>query len=146
MGLFSKKKKDPRERRRVDRIPEKNAMLVLNDVSYPVTDWSIDGFGAQGFRGGYDAGDTARARLIIVHRGKPVGFDAKAKIVRADPENRFLAGQFVSMSSSARQEIAKVYRERLAMYQAEVSGTDDMDRIDAEAISRALRSRGLESR
>lgn len=143
MGLFGKKKKDPRERRRVYRIPEKNAMLVVNDVSYPVTDWSIDGFGAQGYRGGFNDGDTARARLIILHRGKPVGFDAKAKIVRADPENRILAGQFTSMSSSARQEIAKVYRERLAMYQTEVSGTDDIDQIDAEAISRALRSRGL---
>ena len=50
--MLSKKQKDPRERRSVYRIPEKNAMLVLNDVSYPVTDWSIDGFGAQGFRGG----------------------------------------------------------------------------------------------
>ena len=146
MGLFGKqKKKDPRERRRVYRIPERNAMLVLNDVSYPVMDWSIDGFGAQGYRGGFDAGDTARARLIIVHRGQPVGFDAKVKILRADPKNQIIAGQFTSMSSSARQEIGRVYRERLALYQAEVSGTDDIDQIDAEAISRALRSRGLES-
>ena len=146
MGLFRKKKKDPRERRRVYRIPEKNAMLVLNEVSYPVMDWSIDGFGAQGFRGGLESGDTVRARLVVVHKGRPVGFDAKAKIARADPENRILAGQFVSMSSAARQEIAKVYRERLAMYQAQVSGTDDVDKIDAEAINRALQLRGQESR
>ena len=145
MGLFGKKKKDPRERRRVYRIPEKNAMLIVNDISYPVMDWSIDGFGAQGFRGGLNTEDTTRTRLIILHRGKPVGFDAKARIIRADPENQILAGQFTSMSSAARQEIAKVYRERLALYQAAVSGTDDMDQIDAEAISRALRSRGLES-
>ena len=38
MGLFGKKKKDPRERRRVYRIPEKNAMLIVNDISYPVMD------------------------------------------------------------------------------------------------------------
>ena len=84
--------------------------------------------------------------MVILHCGKPVGFDAEAKIVRADPENCILAGQFTSMSSSAREEIAKVYRERLALYQPEVSGTDDLDQIDAAAISRDLRSRGLKSR
>ena len=102
MGLFGKKKKDPRERRRVYRIPEKNAMLIVNDISYPVMDWSIDALGAQGFRGGLNTEDTARTRLIILHRGKPVGFDAKARIIRADPENQILAGQFTSMSSAAR--------------------------------------------
>ena len=38
MALFEKKKKDPRERRRVYRIPEKSAMLILIDLSYPVMD------------------------------------------------------------------------------------------------------------
>ena len=110
MGLFGKKKKDPRERRRVYRIPEKNAMLIVNDISYPVMDWSIDGFGAQGFRGGLNTEDTARTRLIILHRGKPVGFDAKARIIRADPENQILAGQFTSMIFSVQYRLPDYYR------------------------------------
>ncbi|MFT5487439.1 MAG: hypothetical protein ACI9JL_003555 [Paracoccaceae bacterium] len=116
-GLFQKKR-DPRERRRLYRIPEKSAMLVLDDVSYAIADWSVDGFRALGFRGGYSAGDNARVRLIIVHRGRTVGFNAKAKILRADPQNKEIAGQFSSMSETGRKDIARVYRERLALYQA----------------------------
>ena len=100
-GLFQKKR-DPRERRRLYRIPEKSA----------------NGFRALGFRGGYSVGDTARVRLIIVHKGRPLGFDAKTKILRADPQNKEIAGQFSSMSDAARKDIARVYRERLALYQA----------------------------
>ena len=48
-------------------------------------------FGAQGFRGDYYPDDNARTCLIIVDRGKPVGFDARSKIIRADPENSTLA-------------------------------------------------------
>lgn len=93
-------------------------MLVIDDVSYAIADWSADGFRALGFRGGYSAGDTARVRLIVVHKGRPLGFDAKAKILRADPLNKEISGQFASMSDAARKNIARVYRERLAIYQA----------------------------
>lgn len=140
-GLFQQKKRDPRERRRLYRLPEKKAMLVIDDVSYAIADWSIDGFRALGFRGGYEPGDSAKVRLIIVHKGKPVGFDAKSKILRADPENQELAGSFSSMSEAARKNIARVYRERLALFQA--SGEVD-EEVDARAISRALQSQGLE--
>lgn len=116
-------------------------MLVIDDVSYAIADWSIDGFRALGFRGGYEPGDSAKVRLIIVHKGKPVGFDAKSKILRADPENQELAGSFSSMSEAARKNIARVYRERLALFQA--SGEVD-EEVDARAISRALQSQGLE--
>ena len=91
-------------------------------------------------------GDKAWTRLIIEYKGKPVGFDARSKIIRADPENSPLASQLTSMPSSARQEIAKVYRERSAMYEWEFFGTDDIEKIDAEALSQVLRSRGLVSR
>tara|TARA_R110002126_G_scaffold9519_8_gene42955 strand:+ start:2674 stop:3102 length:429 start_codon:yes stop_codon:yes gene_type:complete len=141
LGLFRQKKKDPRERRRMYRLPEKNAMLVLDGVSYAIADWSIEGFRALGFRGGYAAGDTARVRLIIVHRGRPIGFDAKAKILRADPDSREIAGNFLSMSTSARKNIARVYRERLGLHQA---AGDVGDEVDRRAISRALQSKGLE--
>ncbi len=117
LGLFQKKR-DPRERRRLYRIPEKSAMLVLDDVSYAIADWSADGFRALGFRGGYSVGDSARVRLIVVHKGRPIGFDSKARILRADPQNQEIAGQFSSMSEKGRKEIARVYRERLALYQA----------------------------
>jgi len=140
-GLFKEKKRDPRERRRLYRLPEKKAMLVIDDVSYAIADWSIDGFRAVGYRGGYQAGDTARVRLIIVHKGKPVGFDAKTKILRADTDNREIAGNFLSMSETARKNIARVYRERLALFQAAGEVGDDVDRA---AISRALQSQGLE--
>ncbi len=118
-------------------------MLVLDDVSYAIADWSIDGFCALGFRGGYNAGDTARVRLIVVHRGRPVGFDAKARVLRADPLKQEIAGQFSSMSEKARKDLARVYREKLALYQEQGAGADPVDR---KAISRALQSRGLESR
>jgi hypothetical protein len=141
-GLFQKKR-DPRERRRLFRIPEKSAMLVLDDVSYAIADWSIDGFRAMGFRGGYNAGDSARVRLIVVHRGRPVGFDAKSRILRVDPQKQEIAGQFSSMSEKGRKDLARVYREKLALYQE--SGKT-LEEVDRRAISRALQSRGLESR
>jgi hypothetical protein len=140
-GLFQQKKNDPRERRRLYRLPEKKAMLVLDDVSYAIADWSIHGFRALGFKGGYVAGDSARVRLIIVHRGRTIGFDARAKILRADTQNREIAGNFESMSASARKNIARVYRERLALFQA--SG-EVADEVDKQAISRALQAQGLE--
>jgi hypothetical protein len=140
-GLFQKKKPDPRERRRLYRLPEKNAMLVIDDVSYAIADWSIDGFRALGFRGGYEVGDSAKVRLIIVHNGKPIGFDAKSKILRADSNNRELAGSFSSMSEAARKNIARVYRERLALFQADGEVNDEVDR---RAISRALQSQDQE--
>lgn len=93
-------------------------MLVLDDVSYAIADWSADGFRALGFRGGYSAGDSARVRLILVHNGRTVGFNAKAKILRADTQNKEIAGQFSSMSEGARKDLARVYRERLALYEA----------------------------
>lgn len=93
-------------------------MLVLDDVSYAIADWSADGFRALGFRGGYNVGDTARVRLIVVHKGRTVGFNAKSRILRADPVNKEIAGQFSSMSETARKDIARVYRERLALYEA----------------------------
>ncbi len=139
-GLFQKKR-DPRERRRLFRIPEKSAMLVIDDVSYAIADWSIDGFRALGFRGGYSVGDSARVRLIVVHKGRPTGFDAKAKILRADPLNQEIAGQFSSMSEKGRKDLARVYREKLAIYQNSGSTADE---VDQAAISRALQSRGLE--
>lgn len=116
-------------------------MLVIDDVSYAIADWSIDGFRAVGFRGGYQAGDTARVRLIIVHKGQPIGFDAKSKILRADTDNREIAGSFSSMSETARKNIARVYRERLALFQASGEITDE---VDDRAISRALQSQGQE--
>ena len=116
-------------------------MLVIDDVSYAIAGWSIDGFRAVGFRGGYQAGDTARVRLIIVHKGQPVGFDAKTKILRADTDSREIAGNFLSMSESARKNIARVYRERLALFQASGAAADD---IDQATISRALQSQGQE--
>jgi len=140
-GLFQQKKRDPRERRRLYRLPEKKAMLVIDDVSYAIADWSIDGFRALGFKGGYVVGDTARVRLIIIHKGRPIGFDAKAKILRADTQNREIAGNFESMSSAARQNIARVYRERLALFQASGEVGDD---VDKKAITRALQGQGLE--
>ena len=100
----------------------------------------------QGFRGGYDPDDNARTCLIIVDRGKPVGFDTKSKIIRADSGNVILASQFTSMSPFARPEIVKVYRERLTMHEAEASSTDNIKKTDAEVISRALLSQGLVSR
>jgi hypothetical protein len=139
-GLFQKKR-DPRERRRLFRIPEKSAMLVLDDVSYAIADWSIDGFRALGFRGGYNAGDPARVRLIVVNRGRPIGFDAKARILRVDPLKQEIAGQFSSMSEKGRKDLARVYREKLALYQE--SGKS-LQEVDQRAISRALQSRGLE--
>ena len=72
--------------------------------------------------------------------------DTEPKIICADSGNVILTGLFTSMSSFARQEIVKVYRERLAMYQAEVSSTDNIKKTDAEVISRALLSQGLVSR
>lgn len=36
-------------------------------------------------------GDKAWTRLIIEYKGKPIGFDARSKIIRADPENSTLA-------------------------------------------------------
>jgi hypothetical protein len=140
-GLFKQKKRDPRERRRLYRLPEKKAMLVIDDVSYAIADWSIDGFRAVGYRGGYQAGDSARVRLIIVHKGKPIGFDAKTKILRADTDSREIAGNFLSMSETSRKNIARVYRERLAMFQAAGEVGDD---IDQATISRALQSQGQE--
>ena len=138
---LSRKIRDPRERRRLYRIPEKSAMLVLDDVSYAIADWSIDGFRAIGHRGGHEVGDSARARLVIVYKGNPTGFNAKTVIRRADAENQGIAGEFVSMSASARQEIARVYREKLAVFQASEGVKDE---VDAQAISRALRLQGLE--
>ena len=32
-------------------------------------------------------GDKAWTRLIIEYKGKPIDFDARSKIIRADPEN-----------------------------------------------------------
>lgn len=93
-------------------------MLVLDGVSYAIADWSADGFRALGFRGGYSAGDTAGVRLIIVHKGRTVGFNAKAKILRVDLQNKEISGQFSSMSEGTRKDIARVYRERLALYEA----------------------------
>ena len=116
-------------------------MLVLDDVSYAITDWSIDGFRALGFRGGYNAGDPARVRLIVVHRGRPIGFDAKARILRVDPLKQEIAGQFSSMSEKGRKELARVSREKLALDQE--SGKS-LQEVDQRAISRALQSRGLE--
>ena len=116
-GLFQKKR-DPWEWWRLYRIPEKSAMLVLDGVSYAIGDWSADGFRALGFRGGYSAGDTARVRLIIVHKGRTVGFNAKTKILRADPLNKEIAGQFSSMSEGAGKDITRVSRDRLALYEA----------------------------
>lgn len=118
-------------------------MLVLDDVSYAIADWSIDGFRAMGFRGGYNTGDSARVRLIVVHRGRPVGFDAKSRILRVDPQKQEIAGQFSSMSEKGRKDLARVYREKLALYQE--SGKT-LEEVDRRAISRALQSRGLESR
>lgn len=132
-----RKIRDPHERRRLYRIPEKSAMLVLDDVSYAIADWSIDGFRAIGHRGGH----SARARLVIVYKGNPTGFNAKTVIRRADAENQEIAEEFVSMSASARQEIARVYREMLAVFQASEGVKDE---VDAQAISRALRLQGLE--
>lgn len=139
--LRQKKKRDPRERRRLYRLPEKNAMLVVDDISYAIADWSIDGFRALGYRGGYNAGDTARVRLIVVHRGQPIGFDAKSRILRADSESGEIAGSFSSMSEAARKNIARVYRERLALFQAKGGVGDEVDR---RAVSRALQSRDRE--
>ena len=45
------------------------------------------------------------------------------------------------MSASARQEIAWVYCEKLAVFQASEGVKDE---VDAQAISRALRLQGLE--
>ena len=116
-------------------------MLVIDDVSYAIADCSIDGFRALGFRGGYNVGDSAQVRLIVVHKGRPTGFDAKAKILRADLLNQEIAGQFSSMSEKERKDLARVYREKLAIYQNSGSTADE---VDQPAISRALQSRGLE--
>lgn len=136
-GLFeqSSKKKPAhgRDRRRMARIPEENATLVLDGVSYPLLDWSIEGFRARGQTGSYERGDEARARLIIVHRGEPIGFDTRARIVRVGENVDHIAGQFVSMSKAARKLIAKVYRERLALKQAELGITDEnIDQMSIE--------------
>ena len=121
LGLFRKKTQpvtDPRERRRLFRIPEDNAMFVIEDVSYALMDWSIDGFRARGYEGGRFVGQELRARLILVHKGMPAGFDMRVKILRENPGSGELAGQIVSMAKSARKDFARVYRERLAAHQA----------------------------
>lgn len=113
MGLFGKSKRFEDNRRQVERIPERNAMLVLDGVSYGVTDWSLDGFHALGYRGGYSRGAEARARLIIVHKGMPTHFDASVRILRESVEVGEIAGQFVYMSDRTRENLEQIYSERL---------------------------------
>ena len=109
LGLFQKKKSGARNRRRFMRVAEKNAMLNVDGVSYAVSDWSLDGFLALGYRG-----DEARARLVIVYKGNPEGFDIRIRILRENEETRELAGQFLDMSALARRNLELVYADRVA--------------------------------
>tara|TARA_R110000787_G_scaffold79402_9_gene173557 strand:- start:454 stop:834 length:381 start_codon:yes stop_codon:yes gene_type:complete len=114
LGLFQKKKSGARNRRRFMRVAEKNAMLNVDGVSYAVSDWSLDGFLALGYRGGLERGDEARARLVIVYKGNPEGFDIRIRILRENEETRELAGQFLDMSALARRNLELVYADRVA--------------------------------
>ncbi len=93
-------------------------MFVIDDVSYALADWSIEGFRALGYRGGRSKGQEAKARLIFMHKAMPTGFDMRVRILREDVDSGEIAGQIVSMSTAARKDLARVYRERLAAYQA----------------------------
>ena len=92
-------------------------MFVIDDVSYALADWSIEGFRALGYRGGRSVGQEGKARLIVLHKGSPVGFDIRVKVLRENRDQGEIAGQFLSMSTAARKEMARIYRERLAAYQ-----------------------------
>lgn len=121
MSLF-RKKGGAANRRRVERIPERHAMLVLDGVSYGVVDWSIEGFRVLGYRGGLARGDEAHARLIIVHKGLPVHFDATVRVDRESSETGEIAGQFTKMSTATRTNLERVYGERLAKLHEKAAG------------------------
>ena len=127
-GLFKKKPANPRERRRLVRLPEDNAMFVIDDVSYALVDWSIEGFRAAGYQGGRSKGQEAKARLIVLHKAMPVGFDMRVRILRENSDSGEIAGQIISMSTSARKDLARVYRERLSAYQAKY-GAKALERV-----------------
>lgn len=115
MGLFRKKHRgNEAERRRAERVDDRRAVLVIGGVSYGVLDWSVEDFRVLGYRGGYQRGQEAEARLIVVHNNLPVHFDAVISVVHENAETGELAGRFVEMSATTRHNLDHIHDLRLA--------------------------------
>jgi hypothetical protein len=113
LGLFSKKPRS-RNRRNYDRVSDDNTMVIVGDISFAVADWSVDGFRALGYRGEPNLDDELRGRLVVVHAGRPMGFNVEIRVVRADQGSREIAGQFIDMSRQTRSKLERVYEDKLA--------------------------------
>lgn len=113
------------ENRRLERIAERRAMLVIGDVSYGVVDWSVDGFRVLGYRGGFTHGQELRGRLIIVNDGVPIHFNLSVRILRESLEAGEVAGQFFGLSGTTSEKLERIYRKRLALQQQRSASRGD---------------------
>ena len=120
LGLFSKKPRS-RNRRNYDRVSDDNTLAILGDISFAVADWSVDGFRALCYRGEPKLDDGLRGRLVVVHAGRPIGFNVEISVVRANQGSREIAGQFIEMSRQTRSKLERVYEDKLARAEHAVS-------------------------
>ena len=112
LGLSKNKQVQP-NRRRFERVVDETAMIVVNDVSYAVADWSIDGFRALGYRGGLDVGEEARGRLIVLYGGGPRGFNMDVQILRESEEAGEFAGRFLNIADILAERLERIYTKKL---------------------------------
>tara|TARA_R110002126_G_scaffold9519_7_gene42950 strand:+ start:4897 stop:5259 length:363 start_codon:yes stop_codon:yes gene_type:complete len=113
-SAFGGAKDAGQDRRRLPRLTEKRATLVLDGASYPLIDWNPKGFQIAPYRGNLKVGNRVRVRLIIPHKGRSFGFHLDGQVKRLNRENQGVGGTFVDVEPEIARKLDKLFAARLS--------------------------------
>lgn len=110
IGGFAKPEVD---RRRLPRLTEEDASVVLKNMTYPLLDWHPGGFRIGRYSGSLTAGDRTQARLILRYREISYGFDVFCEVRHIEDRRKTLGAHITDLDPATSQRLKRVFASRL---------------------------------
>lgn len=102
-----------RDRRRLPRLSEEDASVVLKNQTYPLVDWNPNGFQIGRYSGPLVPGDRVQARMILRYREISYGFDVFCEVRHVEPRRKTLGVQLTDVDPATLQRLNRVFASRL---------------------------------
>ena len=101
------------ERRSHERISEKQAIAIIDNIEYPLVDWNKKGVLIHPFEGRYYVGSLIHLGITIPFRRIDFSFFSAAKVVRRNNESKDLAATFVDLDPEIIDKISSIARSKI---------------------------------
>lgn len=102
-----------RDRRRLPRLSEEDASVVLKSQSYALRDWHPNGFSIHRYKGPLQPGDRTQARMILRYREISYGFDVFCEVRHVEGHGKVLGAELTDVDPATMQRLKRVYASRL---------------------------------